>query len=73
MTEDELRRLRARVAGLEQENADLRERLAYAWPEVEYLRARLVERTGVLRTAEPGVGRTHTTLAPVTPAESWSL
>jgi len=44
MTGDELRRLRGRVNRLEQ--PDLRERLAYAWQEVEHLRARLVERRG---------------------------
>ena len=33
----ELQRLRARVAGLEVENQDLKERLAYAWSEVEHV------------------------------------
>ena len=54
MTDDELRRLRARVAALEQENADLRERLVYAWQEVEYIRRRLLEVKPPLRTGEPG-------------------
>ena len=56
MTEDELRRLRARVAGLEQENADLRERLAYAWQEVEWIRRRLLEVKPPLRTGNLGSG-----------------
>jgi len=68
MTEDELRRLRARVAGLEQENADLRERLAYAWQEVEYIRRRLLEVKPPLRTGEPGQ-RPLGVLMQVTPAE----
>jgi len=68
VTDDELRRLRARVAGLEQENADLRERLAYAWQEVEYIRRRLLKVEPPLRTGEPGQ-RPPGVLLPVTPAE----
>ena len=68
MTDDELRRLRASVAGLEQENADLRERLAYAWQEVEYIRRRLLEVKPPLRTGEPGQ-RPPGVLLPVTAAE----
>jgi len=54
VTDDELRRLRARVAGFEQENTDLRERLAYAWQEVDYIRRRLLEVKRTLQTGEPG-------------------
>jgi hypothetical protein len=52
--------------------ADLRERLASVWSEVEYVRARSFEGKHVLRTAEPvdtqGRRNPHV-LAPVTPAE----
>jgi len=62
----ELQRLRARVAGLEVENQDLKERLAYAWSEVEHVRAQLAKRP--LQAAEP-VDRKHGPLVPVTAAE----
>ena len=66
MTDEEARRLLARLHALEVENADLRERLAYAWQHVEQLRARLLEFNRPLRTAEPF---DRTTLEPVAPAE----
>ena len=41
----------AAVAALEVENHDLKERLAYAWSEVEHVRAQLAKRP--LQAAEP--------------------
>ena len=49
-------------------NADLWERLAYAWQEVEYIRRRLLELKPALRTGEPGQ-RPPGTLMAVTVAE----
>ena len=60
------RRLLARVQALEEENADLKGRLAFAYREIEYLRERANGQA--LRTAAPreheGAG-----LVPVTAAE----
>jgi hypothetical protein len=50
---DEVRRLRAEVYRLRDDNAALQERLTYAWQEVERLRTRLLEGKRVLQAAEP--------------------
>jgi len=62
----EVQRLRSRVTALEVENHDLKERLAYAWSEVEHVRAQLGKRP--LQAAEP-VERKRGPLVPVTAAE----
>jgi hypothetical protein len=49
----EVQSLRSRVRGLEDENEDLKRRLAYAWMEVERLRAQVLATKPVLRVAEP--------------------
>ena len=51
MTDDELRRLRGRVRALEEENADLKQRLAFAYREIEYVRER--SNIQALKTAAP--------------------
>ena len=53
------------------ENADLRERLAYCWQHVEHLRARLAEVSRPMRTGEPvdKPRRIPASLEPVTAAE----
>ena len=63
----ELRRLRAQHARLADENADLRERLAYAWQEVERLRAIVIAIKAPMHTAVPVESRA--TVVPVTAAE----
>jgi len=62
----EVQRLLSRVAGLEVENRDLKERMAYAWSEVEHVRAQLGKRP--LQAAEP-VERKPGPLVAVTAAE----
>ena len=52
--ESDLRRLRAEVHRLEDENRELRERLAAAYREMEVLRARVIETRGAQQTAVPG-------------------
>jgi hypothetical protein len=69
--DDEVRRLRAEVHRLREDNADLQERLAYAWRHVEEVRARLLDGKRPLQAAEP-VDREQEepgTLVPVTAAE----
>jgi hypothetical protein len=64
----EVQSLRGRVCGLEDDNEDLKRRLAYASMEVERLRAQLLATKPILRVAEP-VDREHGGLVPVTSAE----
>ena len=52
-SDDEVRRLRSEAQRVRDENADLRERLAYCWQHVEHLRARLAEVSRPMRTGEP--------------------
>ena len=68
MTDDEIRRLRGVVRGLEDENAALKERLTAAYQEIEYVRERLSSQTPVLRTAAPRDFE-RAGLVPVTTAE----
>ena len=64
--ESDLRRLRAEVHRLEDENRELRERLAAAYREMEVLRARVIETRGAEQTAVPrGADKSPDT-------ESWS-
>ena len=69
--DDEARRLRSETQRIRDENADLRERLAYCWQHVEHLRARLAEVTRPMRTGEPvdKPGRLPASLEPVTAVE----
>ena len=62
----ENQRLRGRVQGPEDEVAVLQQQVAYAWREVEYLRAQI--NRPQLQAAEP-VDRRYRTLVPVTAAE----
>jgi predicted RNase H-like nuclease (RuvC/YqgF family) len=64
----EAQSLRSRVSGLEDENEDLKRRLAYAWMEVERLRAQVLAMKPRLHVAEP-VDREHGALVPVTAAD----
>ena len=64
----EAQRLRAHARGLEDDNTDLRQRLAYAWMEVERLRAQVFAARSVLQTGEPVEWRSANVVA-VTPAE----
>jgi len=54
------------VQGLEDEVAGLKAQIAYAWQEVEHLRAQINK--PMLQAAEP-VDRMYRTLVPVTPGE----
>jgi hypothetical protein len=63
----EIRRLRSRVATLEDDKRVLEERLAYAWQEVGRLRARVLESRPALQTAAPGYRRVEVEV--VTPVE----
>ena len=65
--EDEVRRLRSRVATLETDKQVLEERLAFAWQEVGQLRAKLRDARPFLQTAAPGYRRVE--VEAVTPAE----
>lgn len=60
----EVQSLRGRVRGLEDENEALKRRLAYAWMEVERLRAQVLATKPTLHVAEP-VDRKHGALVPV--------
>jgi cell division septum initiation protein DivIVA len=60
----DLRRLRSLNRRLEEDNADLRERLAYAWQEVARLRAMVIAAKAPLQTAPPA--EPHATVVPVT-------
>jgi hypothetical protein len=64
--EDELRRLRSRVATLEDDKRVLEERLAFAWQEVGRIRAKLLEVRPSFHTAAPGSRRVD--VEPVTGA-----
>jgi hypothetical protein len=65
---DELRRLRSRVATLETDKRVLEERLAFAWQEVNRIRAKLLDaRSSRLQTAPPGTRRVE--VETVTPRE----
>jgi hypothetical protein len=61
----EVQSLRSCVRGLEDENEDLKRPLAYAWMEVERLRAQVLATKPRIQTAEP-VDRQHGVLVPVT-------
>ena len=66
--DDELRRLRSRVATLEDDKRVLEERLAFAWREVERIRTKLLDaRPSRLQTAPPGTRRIDAEM--VTPGE----
>ena len=64
---DEVRRLRSRVATLEDDNRVLEERLGFAWQEVGRLRAKVLDLRPSLQTAAPGSRRVE--LEAVTAAE----
>ena len=65
--EDEIRRLRSRVATLEVDKSVLEERLAWTSYELNRVRAKLLDARPGMQTAPPGSRKVH--VEPVTAAE----